>query len=221
MAKNANLVPRFVVGSAFIIDTGSSDGSKITATVVSSTANTVVVSGLTATLNEYATRIITVNSGTGIGQLKTVSGNTATSAGNTPITITGTWATNPPAASIIELDPAGTRTELGFLSDEAVTIKTEGIGIPECGGGSLSKAVIITAETNWLEVLSMPTFEATFKNKVCWLYFFPSGCGNTVVCKNFTIGLKEDLDLSLKGKTVAKIIGTGTALNFSDAVCIG
>lgn len=219
MAKTASNVPRLIVGSAFIIDTGSQDGSNILATVSSSTSNTVVVTGVTATLNEYAGRIVTVNSGTGQGQIRTIASNTATSTGNTTITFTANWTVNPPAASIIQLDPPGVRTELGFLDEASVTIKTTDLGIPEAGGGSLSKGVIITAESSLLEVLNLPTFETNFKNKVCWMYFFPAiAGGTTVVCKNFMMNVSSDSTLTAKGKTVAKLIGNETALNITDAV---
>lgn len=68
--------------------------------IVSATSTTVVVSGIVATLNQYAGESLKIISGDGIGQVRNIVSNTATSGGNTTFVVS-TWTVTPEAADRI------------------------------------------------------------------------------------------------------------------------
>lgn len=66
--------------------------------VASSSASTIVSSGKIWTTNQWANYQVKIYAGTGIGQVRTISSNTASQ-----ITITSNWATNPDSTSLFEI----------------------------------------------------------------------------------------------------------------------
>jgi hypothetical protein len=86
-----------------------------TGTATAGTANTLSNSAKNWTTNQWANYQIRITAGTGAGQIRTVSSNTATA-----ITVSSNWATNPDATSQYSIE--GNDDFIYFLGNNAVTL---------------------------------------------------------------------------------------------------
>ncbi len=221
MATNQANIAKIVVDSLSIMDTASEDGVTAIATATAGGNSTFTCTGLNVLLNALAGMDIVVFSGTGSPAIKNIASNTATSAGSTVITITGTWATNPAAGSLAQIAPSATWVNLGMVGEAPVKVEVKKAGlIPISDGGNLQKCYELAITSNALQVLDSSVIEA-YKNKVVWLKANPaSSSSHTLIIRNVRINVEASLDLSVKGVSVMNLNASEVVRNYADAIVI-
>lgn len=222
MAKTIGNVIKTVITGVSLYDTASTDGSNNTGAVTVGGAATVTATmGTTATLNQYAGFLVTVLSGTGAGQIRLVSSNTA--AQPTVITVGTNWTTQPTNGAVIQLEPIAdaSYTDLGFLGEAALNLKAVPLTFPIADGGLIQKGYDCTVETDWLEVLSLnSTFDTAWRNKCVWIKA-KTTTGLLALIKNINLDIEVDMDLSAKGVSRVKLSGKKVVANLYELLSIG
>lgn len=90
-------------------------GSLATGTATSATSTTLVNSGKSWATNQWASAQVRITSGTGAGQVRTISSNTGTT-----LTVSSSWTVTPDATSVYAIDPND--DYLYLLGNGAVTL---------------------------------------------------------------------------------------------------
>lgn len=121
-------------------------------------------------------------------------------------------------------DP-GTYYEVGTITEDAVKIKLPAVMDTEAGGQQIQKAFEASFEVSGLELTNtaISTNIPALVNTNVWIKVTPLGTPNTtdkpiVRIKNVLLNMEYDLDLSAKGKSVAKFTGKKYVSALTDLV---
>lgn len=116
----------------------------------------------------------------------------------------------------------GAYTEIGYVSDNGVTIKTTELTSGTADGGQFQMGSKGETKCECLEVLNASTIESTYKNQLVTLKLTPIGtvsASNPIVrIKEFLANVSLDSTLTAKGKNVLLVSGTKDILNINDMV---
>ncbi len=126
-----------------------------TGTATSGGATTLVNSGKSWTTNQWTNYQVRITSGTGIGQVRTISSNTGTT-----LTVSASWSINPDATSVYDIE--GNEDFLYLLGNNAVTMYRYSISgnswtvlspsvarAGNAGAGTCALVPYKTGDTNW------------------------------------------------------------------------
>ena len=115
--------------------------------------------------------------------------------------------------------------ELGTIEESAVKIKLPAISEKEAGGQDIQKAFEASFEVSALELTAtaIATTLPTLMNTNVWIKITPFGTPNAtdkpiVRIKNILLNVEYDLDLSTKGKSVAKLMGKKYVSSLADII---
>jgi hypothetical protein len=133
-----------------MVSTPSNVGVFVSGTANAGTSSTLVHTSKTWTLNQWSNYQVRIVSGTGAGQIRTISGNTA----NT-LTVSVAWTVTPDSTSVYAIE--GNDDFIYILGNGAVamyryTISTNSVAIATVNGGARSSAPGAGMSANWISI---------------------------------------------------------------------